>query len=385
MVGPCDAGDAPREDELVVDGLRGTGLRGEVRAQYRDAIDRINASGRPEISVDIPSGLCADTGSVLGSAVRARFTVTFIGLKRGLVTNEGPEHCGELVFTNLDVPDAVYEGVTPDADKLAWRRNVVHLPRRPRNAHKRDFGHILIVGGDRGMGGAVAMAGEAALRAGAGLVSVATHPAHAAGILSRRPELMVRPAESGADLDDLLSRVTTLIVGPGLGTGTWSRTMFERVLLADLPMVVDADGLNLLAERDISRDNWILTPHPGEASRLMDGADVRSDRYGSARQLQARYGGVVVLKGSGSLIAGPGGILVCPYGNPGMSTAGMGDVLSGVIGGILGQGLGTRESAALGVCAHALAGDRLARKSGERGLIATDLIPVVRQLLNEIS
>lgn len=379
-----DADKTRVEGELVVDALLGTGLKGDVRDKYRDAIDRINDTGCPVVSVDIPSGLCANTGSILGNAIRASLTVTFIGLKRGLITNEGPERCGELQFAGLGVPDTVYQRVEPDGFKLAWERGLVRLPARRRNAHKRDFGHVLIVGGDRGMGGAVAMAGEAALRAGAGLVSLATHPAHAAAMISRRPELMTRAVESAGDLAPLLERATTLIVGPGLGTGDWSREMFDRVLAAELPMVIDADGLNLLSERDTSRDNWILTPHPGEASRMMDGADVRADRYESARQLQGRYGGVVVLKGAGSLIAGPGGLRVCPWGNPGMSSAGMGDVLSGLIGAVLAQGLDAMDSAILGVCVHALAGDRLARADGERGLIATDLIPVARQLLNEI-
>ncbi len=369
--------------ELLIDALLGTGLSGEVRERYRHAIERINDSGHPVVSIDIPSGLSADTGSELGAAVRATATVTFIGIKRGLLTNQGPEAVGRLIFARLGVPDTVYAGVPADTIKLARDRNLPRLPRRRRNAHKGDFGHVLIVGGDAGMGGAVAMAGEAALRTGAGLVSIATHPVHAGNMIARRPELMIRGVESPAAVEPLLARATTLVLGPGLGTSDWSRAMFDRMMEAGLPMIVDADGLNLLSSRDMSRQDWILTPHPGEASRLLEGADVVSDRFYAVRELQARYGGVVLLKGAGTLICGGDRILLCPWGNPGMSTAGMGDILSGILGGLRAQGLGLEGAAALGAAVHAMAGDLEAEKKGEHGMIATDLIPVVRQLLNE--
>lgn len=373
--------------ELVVDALLGTGLKGEVRPRFRAAIALINQVACPVFAVDIPSGLCADSGSELGLAVRATATVTFIGLKRGLLTNQGPELTGDLIFSSLDVPDTLYDRVPADTIKLARERNVPALGRRPRNAHKRHFGHVLIVGGDAGMGGAVAMAGEAALRSGAGLVSIATHPVHASAIISRRPELMTRGIESPDDLEPLLARATTLVLGPGLGTGDWSLRLFERVMQESAPMVVDADGLNLLSRNRAQRDNWVLTPHPGEASRLVEGVDVGGDRFGAARLLQEAYGGVVLLKGCGTLIYGgrdraDGKTMLCPYGNPGMSSAGMGDILSGLIGGLLAQGLGLMDSATLGAVVHASAADLIAEDQGERGMAAMDLVPVIQRMLN---
>ncbi|MEX2488388.1 MAG: NAD(P)H-hydrate dehydratase, partial [Pseudomonadales bacterium] len=378
------------ECELMVDALLGSGLKGEVRPRYRAAIQMINRADLPVLAVDIPSGLCADTGNELGHAVRASKTVTFIGLKRGLLTGQGPDLAGELVFSSLDVPDRIYTKVRAETVKLAWERNVASLPRRSRSAHKRHFGHVLIVGGDAGMGGAVSMAAEAALRTGAGLVSVATHPVHAGSLIVRRPELMVRGVKSPDELDPLLERASVVVLGPGLGRSQWSVGLFERIIGESLPLVIDADGLNMLAQSVSHRDNWILTPHPGEASRLLTGASENgSNRFTAIQRLQETYGGVVLLKGAGTLIYGGDAqaagstTRLCPYGNPGMSSAGMGDVLSGIIGGLVAQGLNLLDSAILGAVVHARAADDLAAREGERGMVATDLIPVVRRLLNE--
>lgn len=373
-----------RQADVVVDALFGTGLDREPRGLYLEAITAINNSAVPVIAVDIPSGLHADTGAVLGAAVRARVTVSFIGLKQGLFTGEGPAQCGEIVFDDLAISPDAYNHIAPTAlltndDELAAR-----LPRRDRTAHKGRHGHVLIVGGDAGMAGAARMAAQAAARVGAGLVSIATHPRHAAFCATVQPEIMCHAVADGHDLRPLLQRADVVAVGPGLGTAAWGKGLFDTVLDSGLPLVVDADALNLLAQDPARRHNWVLTPHPGEAARLLEMSvgEIQSDRFTAVRALAARYDGVAVLKGAGSLIAGTTGpVAVCAAGNPGMATGGMGDVLTGVIAGLVAQGLGLPEAARLGVHLHARAGDAAAC-DGERGMLATDLLPELRYWVN---
>jgi len=374
---------------VVVDAILGTGLGGSVRGVAAQAIDQINGSDLPVLAVDIPSGLCSDSGSVLGAAVRARATCTFIGLKRGLFTGSGPAHTGAVHFDDLALPDVVTGALPPTAELMRIDDIGMALGRRPRDAHKGNFGHVLVVGGDHGMAGAAAMAAEAAGRVGAGLVSVATRPDHVAAVVARRPEVMVSGVNGRHELEPLLTRPTVIAVGPGLGQSAWSEQMLHRVLASELPLVVDADALNLLAgvlagaarER---RGNWILTPHPGEAARLLqcDSAAVQADRFAAAAELAARYRAVVVLKGAGSLVASDGAtVTVCPYGNPGMASGGMGDVLTGVIGGLVAQRQPLHVAARLGVLVHALAADRAA-EHGERGLLAGDVLASLCGVVN---
>jgi NAD(P)H-hydrate epimerase len=371
--------------EVVIDALLGIGVQGEVRPAYRRLIQRLNQSGLPVLAVDIPSGLCTDTGVKLGDAVRADMTVTFLGLKRGLFTEDGPDCAGDIVFDRLGLADESLQRVVCNTEKLRFSSLLTTLPRRHRNAHKNRFGHVLVIGGDQGMGGAVAMSAEAALRSGAGLVSVATHPTHATALLGRCPELMVRGVQTGSELTELIARASLVVLGPGLGQSGWSRMLFEHAIESSLPMVVDADGLNLLAQRPERRDNWVLTPHPGEASRLLGASTVSADRFADVARLQSDYGGVVVLKGVGSLVADGERLSLCPYGNPGMATAGMGDILSGIIGALLAQGqslgLTAMQATELAVATHALAGDAAA-VDGQRGTMATDTLPHIRRLLN---
>lgn len=277
---------------------------------------------------------------------------------------------------------------TLNLQKLNFKTLLQFLPPRERTAHKGMFGHVMIIGGDKGMGGAVAMAAEAAARTGAGLTSAATQPAHVAAILARRPEIMVTGVTSGQELEPLLTRPSLLVVGPGLGRSAWSEQMLQQATLCGLPMVLDADGLNMLAAdrvvREPKRDNWILTPHPAEAARLLGitTADIQQDRVAAVQSLQQRYGGVMVLKGAGTLICGAdGAVSICNGGNPGMASGGMGDVLSGIIGSLLAQGLNLLDAASLGVCLHAEAAD-IAAKQGERGLLASDLIAQLQPLVN---
>jgi ADP-dependent NAD(P)H-hydrate dehydratase / NAD(P)H-hydrate epimerase len=371
---------------LVVDALLGTGLGGEVRGVYREAIQAINASGAPVLAVDIPSGLCSDTGKVLGVAVRADLTVTFIGLKRGLFTLDAADYTGAVQFAGLGVPTEVYQQVGCDSYRLELEALLERLPPRPATAHKGFYGTVLVIGGDYGMAGAAAMAAEAALRCGAGLVRVATRPEHVAALVARTPEAMPMGVNSGQELELLLAAADVLVVGPGLGQSPWSEQLLQAAAASGKPMVLDADGLNLLSAGRVlaepKRDNWVLTPHPGEAARLLEitTAEVQGDRFAAARALQQRYGGVVILKGNGTLVAAAEQLLLSDYGNPGMASGGMGDVLSGVIGSLLAQHLPAPEAAALGVCLHSAAAD-VAAQDGEVGLLASDLIPQMRALL----
>jgi NAD(P)H-hydrate epimerase len=375
-----------RLDGVVVDAMLGTGLGGDVREAYKDAIAEINASGAPVLAVDIPSGLCSDTGRVLGAAVVADVTVSFIGLKRGLFTLDAPDHTGAIQFTDLGVPPEAYEQVAASCQRLELEHLLARLPERRAGDHKGTFGTVLVAGGDYGMAGAAAMAAEAALRCGAGLVRAATRPEHVSALVARTPEVMARGVVSGQELQPMLDGVDVLVVGPGLGQSPWSEQLLQTATASGKPMVLDADGLNLLTRGQIVaervRQNWVLTPHPGEAARLLDitTAEVQADRFAAATALQQRYGGVVILKGNGTVVAAQGQLLLCDYGNPGMASGGMGDVLSGIIGGLMAQGLAPLEAAALAVCLHGAAADTAAEQ-GQRGLLATDLLAPMRALL----
>lgn len=371
---------------VIVDALLGTGLQREVAGEWRAAIEAIEAAGRPVVAADIPSGLNADTGAVMGAAVHASVTVCFIGLKLGLYTADGPDHAGEIVFADLGVPPAVYEGLEPAARRLAPDGLRGLLRPRPRNAHKGAFGHVLVVGGGPGMPGAARLCGEAALRTGAGLVTLATHPDHAAVINAARPELLAYGVRDAKDLAPLFERAAVIALGPGLGRDVWARTVFRAALGAGRPLVVDADGLNLLAESPSRREDWVLTPHPGEAGRLLQRAtaEVQRDRPDAAHQLAARYGGVCVLKGAGSLVATAQALWLCDRGNPGMASGGTGDVLTGIIAGLRAQGVSALDAARLGTWVHAAAGDDAAAE-GEAGLIASDLFPRLRRRLHQLA
>jgi len=387
---PCRG--VPADADLIVDALLGTGLERPLDGDWARTVEQANALRTPVLAVDIPTGLHADTGRVLGCAVRAEATVSFIGLKQGMLTGLGPDHCGELHFDGLDVPPAVYATEVLSARRLDWCKERETLPRRRPAAHKGEQGHVLVVGGAPGMSGAARLAGEAALRAGAGLVTVATHPEHAQLLNLTRPELMVRAVEDAEALVQAAERADVIALGPGLGKGLWGTTLFEQALELDKPLVVDADALNLLATRHRRNPRWVLTPHPGEAARLLGSsvADVEHDRFAAVQALQRRFDGVAVLKGAGTLIHGPGTrpTGLCSDGNPGMATGGMGDTLTGIIAALLarrprdGARPQPEESVAAAVCLHAAAGDRAAR-GGESGMLPGDLIDALRATLAE--
>lgn len=370
--------------DVIVDAMFGIGLDRPLDATACAIIGDINASAIPVLAVDLPSGLHADTGAVMGAAVQAARTITFIGLKLGCFLGDGPNFTGVLEYASLDVPAAPEGLARPTVERIDQELIARTLPRRRRTAHKGEFGHVLIIGGGAGMAGAARLCGEACLRSGAGLVTIATRAAHAIAIAAARPELMCHALEDAHLLPGLIERADVVAIGPGLGRDSWARSLFEVVLDCDRPIILDADALNLLAERPGRREDWILTPHPGEAARLLgvQTASVQNDRLAAVTKLTERYGGVVVLKGAGTLLGAENEIpALCDRGNPGMATAGMGDVLTGTIAALRAQTRNSWNAARVAVLAHGLAGDAAAQ-AGERGLIASDLIARLPEWLN---
>ncbi len=374
----------PRAD-VVVDALFGIGLS---RAPARDVhalIQAINTQVAPVFALDVPSGVDADTGSAPGAAVLATRTLQFIARHAGLYTGDALEYTGVLALEELDVPAAAFDSVPLAASLLEQDALSRWLLPRRRNTHKGESGHVLCIGGDEGSGGAIALCAEAALRTGAGLVSVATRQPHVAALLARRPEAMVRAVESTGELAPLLERARVIALGPGMGQGEWAHALFHHAMRCGRPTVMDADALNLLVAMSPQvPDDTILTPHPGEAARLLQctTADVQRDRFAAAHAIAQRHGCVVVLKGAGTVVAAPAGTTrVIDAGNPGMAAGGMGDVLTGVIAALRAQGLAAFDAASAGALLHALAGDAAAW-DGQRGLLPSDLFAHLRRLSN---
>lgn len=406
---------APQQP-VIVDALLGIGSKGALRESFGLAVEAINEAQWPVFAIDIPTGINADSGAFLGleepgdkQAVKACATISFITRKVGNYIGEGRNHAGKLFFSDLDVADEAFFDTTVnnnvDASIKPLANIIDHafflsvLPTRAQDAHKGSFGHVLVIGGDQGFGGAPLMAAQMAARAGAGLVGVATAPMNTSAIIARQPELMAVGVASGQALLPLIQKPTVLVIGPGLGQSAWSEQLLYHAIgeiCAHKKCVIDADALNLLATGRLSLPGtlatnkdaaWVLTPHPGEAARLLDTTIdvVQSDRVAAIVALQQKYGGTIVLKGAGTLVlTNDEQLFVCDAGNAGMATGGMGDVLSGLIGGLLAQGLAPANAACLGVVLHAMAGDFAVSESGIRGLLATDLIPYVRLLLDEV-
>ena len=382
--------------DVIVDALLGTGLKSAVREPLAAVIGAINDSARPVLALDVPSGLCADTGRVQGLAVRAALTVTFIVDKTGLWLAQGPEYAGECRLATLDLA-AMTLAETPVIQRLSATRLRRRWQRRAREAHKGHAGHVMVLGGAEGMPGAARLAAEAALAGGAGRVTVLCAPASVTAIAAGRAEVMVSGVARAADAEALLARADVVALGPGLGLTDWSRELFSLAISLQTPMVIDADALSLLAELGGDsagdalgpRPAWVLTPHPGEAARLLqtETRAIQADRLAALRALCARYPGVTVLKGAGTLIGeeapvdrsvktvSPPACAICTEGNPAMATAGMGDVLTGVVAALLAQGGTPWEAACTGVWLHAQAGDEAARARGiDRGLLASQLL-----------
>ena len=371
--------------DLVVDALFGIGLCNAADAAATALIAAINRQHAPVLALDVPSGIDADRGSAPGAAVLATRTLEFLAAKAGLCTGAALDHVGARSLATLDVAAATHV-----ARACAGLLQVDALSRwlrpRPRDSHKGRYGRVLCVGGDHGSGGAIVLCAQAAARSGAGWVQVATRAAHVTALLARLPEAMGDVVDDGAALSLQLVRADVVAIGPGLGQGEWGRSLLASALIAGKSLVLDADGLNLLASHPQTLPaGTVLTPHPGEAARLLGigTAEVQADRFRCARALVERLGCVVVLKGAGTIIAAPGRTpRVIGAGNPGMAVAGMGDVLTGVIAALSAQGLAAFDAASCGALLHAVAGDAAAHDGGERGLLPTDLMPWLRRWAN---
>lgn len=375
--------DWPERVDVIVDGLLGTGLTAAPRAPYSNLIAAANAHGAPVVALDIPSGLNAETGAIAGEAIKAAHTQTFIALKPGLLTGKARSVTGRLHYDDLGLAPWLSQQ-NPLLERLTPSRLTRWLTPRDPCSHKGDNGRLLIIGGDRGLSGAIRMTGEAALRTGAGLVRVLTREDNIGPLLTARPELMVSALDD-ASLRQGLEWADVIVIGPGLGQSDWAKNALRIVENCAKPMLWDADALNLLAFNPQKRHNRIITPHPGEAARLLNAkvGDIESDRLRYARHIIKRYGGVAVLKGAGTLIAdGDGHLAVADVGNAGMASGGMGDVLSGIIGGLLAQKLPLFEAACAGCVIHGAAADLLAAEKGTRGMLATDLLPVLHHFVN---
>lgn len=387
---------------LVVDALFGTGLASEVRGHYRQAIAWINDSGLPVAAIDIPSGVDAGSGRILGCAVRADLTLTFAAAKLGHLLAPGAQHCGRLEVLDIGIP----KHLRPRPDDLylwtRWQDAATLLPERPATGHKGTFGHLLVIAGSRGKTGAAILAAEAGLRGGCGLLTLATAASAQPVVAAALAEAMTEPlaeADGGISVDALpavralLEGKAALALGPGLGQASGTGTFVRRLMAeSDLPLLLDADALNLLAaDLSVLRRAWrcppVLTPHPGEMARLAgcSVAEIERDRVAAARDFAVRHGVVLVLKGAPTLVAAPDGrIAINGSGGPVLATAGSGDVLTGLVGSLLAQGLAPFDAARLGCYLHGLAGDRLAGRHGDAGVLAGEIcreLPAARAAL----
>ena len=377
--------------QVIVDALLGIGGRGEPRPAYARIIKDINQSGGFVFSLDLPSGLNADTGEA-GLAVQADATVSFIVRNIGLYTGQGPKLCGQHFFSDLGVSSTFAEA-HPHVPLRFWRQTL--LPRVPVDAYKHQRGHVVIVGGCMGMGGAVILAAEAALRSGAGLVTVATDICNLSGLQARVPEAMwVDPVGGASDqtLKQILHKADVVVLGPGLGRSDWAEAVLEALVDYPGPMLVDADGLFWLGQfhrqsRHIARGGELyLTPHGGEAAGLLECSvqQVSSDRLGALSDMTGRYGAQGLIKGPGTVMGNAQEHGICGHGNPGMATAGMGDVLAGLAGSLMAQHPDQRRSAfSAAVVLHSAAGDLAAEDLGMRPLTASAVIDRIAQLLKD--
>jgi len=379
--------------DILLDALLGTGLSSEVSGTYREAIEIINGAGKPVVAVDIPSGIHADTGAILGQAIRATLTITFGLPKLGLYLGAGIDHAGDIRVMDIGIPPAYVDAIDSRTQLLTHDKAFQSLPVRILSAHKGSFGHAGIIAGSVGKTGAAALAARAALCVGAGLVTVATPNSVNDVLEAKLLEVMTLPLpETKARTLALsgLNRIATFIhgrtavaIGPGLSTHPETVELVQSLMKhLDRPAVLDADALNALTGRvsllTECKTPPILTPHPGEMARLEVDAtpqSVNADRIGTARRFARERGVLLVLKGARTVIARPDGLVaICPTGNPGMATAGTGDVLTGMIVGLLAQGIPAWDAACAATFFHGMAGDLAAQRLGQRGMLASDLI-----------
>lgn len=373
----------PDDIDLVVDAILGTGLTQAPRDNAANLIEKCNQHPSPVIALDIPSGLLAETGAIPGVAINAAHTITFIALKPGLLTGKARDVVGKLHFHALGLEEWL-KGQTAPITRVDSAQLSGWLPPRKPTSHKGSNGRLVIIGGDQGTAGAIRMTGEAALRTGAGLVRVLTRSENIAPLLTARPELMVQEL-TPQTLDESLEWADVVVIGPGLGQQEWGKKALQKVENSRKPMLWDADALNLLAINPDKRQNRVITPHPGEAARLLNCtvSQIESDRLLAADRLVKRYGGIVVLKGAGTVVASQNGeCSIIDVGNAGMGSGGMGDVLSGIIGALLAQKLTPYDAASAGCVVHGAAADVLAHRFGTRGMLANDLLSTLYPFVN---
>ncbi len=373
--------------DIVYDALLGTGLEREIAAPWKEMILTLNRQAVPVIAVDIPSGLHADTGIPLGASITAHATVCLLSRKKGLYTGYAPQACGQIFFDDLGVSHKVYSMFTSHTQLLRASCIQKIYQQRTKVAHKGVYGHALLIGGDVGMAGSIHLAAQAALRSGAGLVSVITTKNHAVATSQAQPELMCHAFPEAANYQELETKASAIAIGPGLGFARWGQMLFQKALESKKIKIVDASALTWLAQNVCKNDSWILTPHPGEAATLLGVtiAQIEADRFAAATAIQIKYGGVCLLKGAGSIITDGHINYVCPFGNPGMASGGMGDTLTGILVAVAAQAkskeLSLVDIAAIGVTVHSLAAD-YAAKEGEHGMLASDVIQQIRRVIN---
>lgn len=371
---------AIEQADILIDALFGIGLNRPITGKLASQIKRINQTNKPVLALDTPSGLEVDSGAILGEAIIATHTCTFITHKLGLHTFKGPETAGKLHFNSLGIAAKLCQRYTPLASNHPLKYWLNKLPKRLASRHKGVAGTACLVGGNYNTMGAIQLAGLASLKVGAGLVKLITHSEHITAITQRTPEVMCYSAEAFLSQANLANVVA---IGPGLGLDSWAQSLYQQLLDTPLPKVIDADALSLLAQSPSRQDQWVLTPHPGEAARLLhsDSQTVQNNRIAAIKSLQHQYGGVIVLKGNGTLIYDGTRMELCLAGNPGMAVGGMGDILTGAISGLIAQGLSPWNAACLGVSLHAHAGDVLAQQKGQPGMLPSELALIMSQLL----
>ncbi len=373
------------QGDLLVDCLFGIGFNGYLSAPYVELITEINNTLCPRVSVDVPSGLNADLGTISTVAVKATLTVTLIAYKQGLLSGQAANFVGNLQLETLAANHALAQ-LTKALCFVQNKQNLPVISPRLPCSHKGHIGLLLAVGGHHAYTGAICLAAEAALRSGASLVSVCCHEMSRTPLLTRRPEVMIA-ANSLQTLSSspVLDKAKSIILGPGLGQDNWSQALFDCVIQLPQSKVIDADALRLLAKKPLKNNQWILTPHPGEAAALLacSTAEVEADRFSAVKKIALQYGGICVLKGAGTLISDGNITWINRTGNPGMASGGMGDVLSGIIGALILQTSDILSAARLGVYIHGLAADIITQKHGQIGLLASDLSPEVQRLINQ--
>jgi len=374
------------EAELLVDGLLGTGLSGELRQPLQELITMINQSQVPVVAIDTPSGLCTKTGITLGAAIVAKHTVTYIGLKQGLVTAQARAVVGKLHYAGLGVEKQFRQCMEASSQFINRDEFRSTMPPRVATAHKGHNGRLLCLGGNQGYAGAIRLCATAGGRCGAGLIRTLCHPSSALPLQVACPEVMTLGWCSETSLlQEALDFADVIALGPGLGTDDWARMLYSNVKNIEKPKVIDADGLNLLALQPHIDDLRVITPHPGEAARLLGCSvrDIEQDRFKAVRSLHHKYGGVIVLKGAGTLLYDGENVYICQAGNAGMATGGMGDVLTGIIAALLAQGMSLANAAKFGVLVHSVAADNIAQRKGQIGMLASDVIDESRKVLND--